>query len=238
MQRPADFLGEARVGTVGHSGKTPEVKFKRATFLNRPAQIEFPGGGQAPIIWDARSREYFSPEQVYGQQVAFQMKFSGFSRLRFAAKVALSAGFYTLGDYFREKVAHADTRRMMYAINTKELKAIKSPDPTLYYDTFTPVREEDRGLHSVISSLCTALRGSIVMINPGPANIGVSVGVLGNFIGSINMPADTTNFPTTPDFDLGHCLVICNGVLGRFSFRELLLNYAVELQSAVQRKEQ
>ena len=87
-----------------------------------------------------------SPEKVAGETLHVQMRFNFLIRLRFVAKVVLSAGYYIFGDYFKNYVSHADTRRMMYASNVEEFKAIKSDNPTLYYDTFTPVKDEDRVL--------------------------------------------------------------------------------------------
>jgi hypothetical protein len=215
----------------GHSGTPPKVDFKRAMFQNQPVQVAFPGGGQAPRIRDAKSRRYLSSDEIDGKQVEIRMRFNQFSRIRFAAKVALSAGFYALGDYFREDVAHGDARRRMYATNNEEFKAITSDNPTLVHDAFMPVKEGDRVPHSVISSSCNCLRGSVVLIVPGPANVVISVGVLGNYVGSINMPADTTKFSWTVDYDIGHCLVVVDRQLEIVSFRDYLASYAAKLES-------
>ncbi len=219
----------------GHSGTSPTVRF-RAVFQGRPAQVTFPGGGLVPVIWDAKSRQDVSREHVEGQQFTVQLSFLQFSRIRFAAKVGLSAGFYALGDYFREHVAHCDARRIMYADNYEDREAIKAHIQTRVHDPFLPISEgpiseDSRALHSVIVSSCNHLRGSVVLILRGPSNLSVSVGVLGNYVGTLNMPADTSAFPDRPDWDDGHCLVVCGRQLERLSFRDYLTNYLAELES-------
>lgn len=206
----------------GHSGTQPKVISKRATFRDRPAQVTFPGGGRAPVIWDAKSRQDVSPEQVEGQQFNVQWSIPRFSRIRFTAKVALSAGFYALGDYFREHVAHGEARRIMYSASYEDFKAIASHVRTRVHDPFIPISEECRNLYSVISFLCARLHGSVVLILPGPTNLGISVGVLGNYVGTLNMPAGTSAFPDRPDYELGHCLVVVDRQLERLSFRDYL----------------
>jgi hypothetical protein len=59
----------------------------------------------------------------------------------------------------------------------------------------------------------------------------VTSGVLGNYVGTLNMPADTSAFPYRPDWDVGHCLVVCGRQLQRLSFRDYLTNYLAELES-------
>ena len=60
------------------------------------------------------------------------------------------------------------------------------------------------------------------MLIPGPENIGVVVGVLGHYLGMINLPADTSHFPSDLNCDLGRCLVVSDRKLFRCSWRELL----------------
>jgi hypothetical protein len=206
----------------GHSGTPPRVILKRATFQDRPVQVTFPGGGRAPVIWAAKSRLDVSPEQVEGQQFSVKWSMPQFGRIRFAAKVALSAGFYALGNYFREHVAHGEARRIMYSASYEDFKTIASHVRTRVADPFTPISEECHDLHSVISFSCTRIRGSVVLILPGPTNLVISVGVLGNYVGTLNMPADTSAFPGRPDYDLGHCLVVVDRQLERLSFRDYL----------------
>jgi hypothetical protein len=56
------------------------------------------------------------------------------------------------------------------------------------------------------------------------------VGVLGEFMGMINIPADTTGFPNEGDYDLGHCIFLQNGEVKRMSFRRVLTNLTEYLE--------
>jgi hypothetical protein len=209
------------------------VRF-RAVFQDRPAQVTFPGDGLAPVIWDAKSRQDVSPEQVEGHQFDMQLSILLSSRIRFVAKVALSAGFYALGDYFREHVAHGEARRIMYSTTYEDFKAVVSNVRTRVHDPFLPISEDSRVLHSAISSSCTHLRGSVVIIRCGSTNLGVSVGVLGNYVGTLDIPT-TSAFPERPEYDLGHCLVVVDRQLERLSFRDYLASYQAGIIDAMNR---
>jgi hypothetical protein len=63
----------------------------------------------------------------------------------------------------------------------------------------------------------------VLVFTPGPANLGIFGGVLGAYLGMLNVPADTTDFPRTGDHDLGHALVVTKGKkVYRGSYRTLV----------------
>ncbi|MDF9433359.1 hypothetical protein M1C61_02480, partial [Chromohalobacter israelensis] len=51
--------------------------------------------------------------------------------------------------------------------------------------------------------------------------IGVTVGILGRFVATLNVPANTEQFPFSDQNDLGHAVIIENGRLQRISYRAL-----------------
>ncbi len=75
------------------------------------------------------------------------------------------------------------------------------------------------------------------MIVPGPENVGVCVGILGQYVGMINLPADTSRFPDDLSYDLGHCLVVKNRKLVRVSFRQFLAALGSELMAILKAEE-
>jgi len=208
----------------GHSGTKPKVIFKKARFRNRPAQVTFPGEGNAPIIWDAMSKTELPEKEVVGKNVSANLSIQRFARIRFVAKVALSAGYFALGDFYRKHVRHEEVRQIMNAETIDDFKKIASIIKTRIHDQFMPISEDCSELHAVLSFACNRLRGSAAIILPGPSNLGVTVGVLGSYVGTINIPADTSEYPDSNDFDLGHCLLVVDKTLQSMSFRECMAN--------------
>lgn len=52
-------------------------------------------------------------------------------------------------------------------------------------------------------------------------NLGIVVGVLGQYVATLNVPANTSDFPFTELNDLGHAIVIESGHAKRISYRGL-----------------
>jgi hypothetical protein len=91
------------------------------------------------------------------------------------------------------------------------------------YDPFSGPEEKDRTEFQAQEFLCKFVNGSCVLAMPGPRNVGFTVGVLGQFVGMLNVPANTRNFPTDADYDLGHAVVLQKGRVFRMSYRALLI---------------
>jgi hypothetical protein len=206
----------------GHSGKKPEVIFKNATFEGRPAQVQFLGGDKLPRIWDARSASYVDEETIAGKQLTIAFEHDRSLIVRFAAKVALSAGYFALGDYWRQYVDHSQARLVMNARTPDQRKELIPKVKILFHDIYNVLSDAQRWFEDVLKLCCASINGPVVMIIPGTENIGVVVGVLRQYLGMINIPADTSNFPSDPAYDLGHCLIVSDRKLTRCSWRVLL----------------
>lgn len=90
----------------GHSGKIPQPTARVASYGvdGRPAQIRF--NGKDPLkVWDARERRVLDEQETVGQNLRFQLHLNMIVRVRFVAKVLLSAGYFVYGESFRH---HAD----------------------------------------------------------------------------------------------------------------------------------
>jgi hypothetical protein len=220
----------------GHNKKKPQVIFKKATFQGRPAQVEFLGGKNLPLIWDARSASYVDSAIIPGETVGINFAWDRLIMFRLAAKVALSAGYFALGDYWRNHVDHGQARLIMNAGTLDEARKIKPQLKALVHDLYTDLPDDQKWFADVLRLCCALIKGSIIMIIPGPENVGVVVGILGQYFGMVNLPADTSQFPLLdPAYDLGHCLVVSDRKLARCSFRELLwliLNAAAQQPDA------
>jgi hypothetical protein len=113
----------------GHSGRRPEVIFKNATFEGRPAQVQFLGGNNLPLVWDARSATYLDPEKI-GKSLTIQWKMDRSLIMRFAAKVALSAGYFSLGDYWRNSTPDLKRSKYYQQLHSTRRKKILFPTPS------------------------------------------------------------------------------------------------------------
>jgi hypothetical protein len=144
----------------------------------------------------------------------------GYGRLKFSAKVALAGGYFVFGNWFRQNVNHDELRALMnFDINSQKsdfkgfgLKVIPE---------FTPPEDKDVEHLAVERFFCQIIEGSCVYFVPGPVNIGITVGILGQFVATLNVPANTDEFPFTEENDLGHAVIIEDGILQRMSYRNL-----------------
>jgi hypothetical protein len=139
---------------------------------------------------------------------------------RFVAKVALSAGYFVYGDLFRMNVKHQEFRDIMNHRPTELGEAIYKME-ALVDDRFSTDVSENL---QVFRAICQATRpSSLIGLVPGPARFGVFVGVLGDYMGMISVPANTIGFPNEGVFRWGHVIVLDKKQgATRLSFRETL----------------
>ena len=70
----------------------------------------------------------------------------------------------------------------------------------------------------VLRKFCSNVDGSVVVLLPGPNSFQITVGILGQFIGTISVPANTKHFPNEADYHWGHVMVLTNKTLSRCSW--------------------
>ena len=63
---------------------------------------------------------------------------------------------------------------------------------------------------------------SVVGLVPTQRSVTIFVGVLGMYVGLLDVPADTTEFPLRGMHDLGHVMVLREGKIERQSLRNAL----------------
>ena len=191
-------LRRTEYDTRGHSGKEPMATIKNATYGDddRPAQVHL-HRKRGLNVWDVRDRE----TKTNVGSVCFKTFLNFDLPVRFTAKVALAAGYYIYGDLFREHVDHRQLRDVMN-IDLAKLDLNKSPAAlgldhlTLLADHY--LYEEPSNPDSPILCLrkfCSIVRGSVVVLVPGTDCFRVAVGILGQYLATINVPANTKSFP-------------------------------------------
>jgi hypothetical protein len=203
----------------GHSRREPTVRTKG---------LEKATGRRLELNWGKRLEVYDPRAERARTGVTFETTFDidVDIRLRFLAKCFLSAGYLVYGDLFRRAVDHREPRLAMNKPIREFSKAEGASFRTRilgwwHGDLQDPKQAEMFALQNALSSL----EGSFLVFTPGPANLGIFGGVLGAYLGMLNVPADTTDFPRTGHHDLGHAIVVANRKVYRGSFRVLLQQF-------------
>jgi hypothetical protein len=224
-----DFLmlfNRDKANAKGHSGSQPQPVARRATLIDgSPVQVTFSKNGLQ--IYDLKQRRYLGKGERRGGQVKIDgLTLDLNADIKFVAKVALAAGFYAYGDLFRTGVMHSEPRKI---VNANSLTDIR-PDVRLYTRFQSDQELPDPGDFQMFKMIVQLSSCSCVLIIPGKDCFGVVVGVLGEFMGMINIPADTTGFPNEGDYDLGHCIFLQSGKVKRMSFRHVAMTLSDYLE--------
>ena len=210
----------------GHSNKQPFPLAKKSKlfFSNKPVQVAFKK--EKIEIFSPIDRRNLDESEVSGEKFLSTFKLDVYSRMRFTAKVALSVGYFIYGDLFRNNVNHNEIRKLTsFDRSTADRKDFEGFTTKGWFWPFL-VEEKDKEDHQLYQFLASHLESSFVLAIPGPSNLGLIVGILGQVVGIINCPAKTDHFPVGDDHDLGHLVSTKGGKVSRMSYRELIKNAA------------
>ena len=210
-------------GVRGYSGHKGTVKWRKSSMDGRPIQIT--STRERIFAWDARDRRELEDHEFVGKTVQTEFKIGMHTALRFLAKVALGGGYFLYGDSFRSAADCDPLRRLIFLDLEAEKKAgVLSNSGIKVCDRFHPDSQgSDEG--AVFRVLCESLRRTLLIAVPHQDSISFHVGVVGMFVGSLIVPADTRGLPIDGDHDLGHAMVLAPGELERLSFRALAQDY-------------
>ena len=219
-------LTRTKYDARGHSGKEPKATIKNATYGddNRAAQVHF-HNQKGLSLWDVRDREIKKVPGTFKISSSLNVDLP----IRFTAKVALAAGYYVYGDLFRESVDHRQFRDVM-CTDLSKLDLSKNPEAlglshlTLTADSYLHAPATESDLQS-IRLFCSAVRGSVVMLMPGPDFLSVAVGILGRYLAMVTAPANTKAFPNSGEFNWGHVIAVSEKKLYRTSVADGLSQF-------------
>ena len=213
-------LKRTKFDARGHSGKKPVALIRTATYGDdsRPAQAQF-HSKRGMRVWDSRDREFKERVPRFEITVSIDIDLP----VRFVAKVALAAGYFVYGDLFRQHVDHRQLRDVMNT-DLRKLDLTRSPEDlglghlTLRVDSYLHEVIEESDVGSAFRrAFCSSAGTSVVMLIPGDNCFKVSVSILGQYVGMVNVPAETEKFPNYGDYELGHVLAASGNTLKRFS---------------------
>ena len=221
-------MHRTKYDTRGHSGKEPWATIKNASYGvdDRPAQVHF-HRKHGIRLWDVRDRKEKSGIGSFRINTTLNIDLP----VRFVAKVGLAAGYYAYPDLFRDHVDHHQLRRVMMidpaklestdrAVEANANRVIARVDNYLY----APPSEKD-WKRLVLWQFCSRVEGSVVVLLPGPDCLHVTVGVLGQFIGTVSVPANTRCFPNEGDYHWGHVMLVTNKRLERKSWLKCMKDF-------------
>lgn len=205
----------------GHSNTPPELLLKKSHLGDekRPVQVTL-RGKEDMLVWDAMTRRHLTPHEIGENKISSQLKIDAHGRKRFVAKVALSAGYFIYGKLFRTHVQHQELRALMN-FSSESKREDFANFGLRGYDEFSSVDEVDKEQSELLGLFCQLIKGSCVIAEFGPSNVVISVGILGKWIGSLNVPAITDSFPLEGVHDLGHVVALCDGKMTTLSYRQL-----------------
>ena len=213
-------LHRTKYDARGHSGKRPTATIKRATYGsdNRPAEASF-HHKYGVQLWDAQDREMKKGAGSIHINTTLNIDLP----VRFTAKVALAAGYFVYGDLFRNHVDHRQLRDVM-RINPVDLDPNQSMRElglehlTLRIDTYLKEAPSDPESELLwLRLFCKAVKGSVIVLMPGEGCFGVAVGILGQYLAMVNVPANTGTFRNEGDYAWGHVVAVVDRKIKRCS---------------------
>jgi hypothetical protein len=211
-------------GVKGH-GKTAHVpRWRHVKMDDRPLQVRHEK--HRIVVWDARERRELSPEEYAERPMTARLKIGMHTALRFLAKAALGGGYFLYGDVFRTAIDCDPLREVIFLdIEASKQRGTLQKSQIRVCDRF---HEDSYGSGPAVlyRAICELTQRSLFIAFPTASNsVSFHVGIVGQYIGSINIPAKTEDLPIDGEHDLGHAIVLGPGIMERMSFRALATDF-------------
>ena len=161
--------------------------------------------------------------------------------VRFTAKVALAAGYFVYGDHFRHHVDHQQLRDVMRVrparlnlTDDADLRVLQHINVRVDHCLREPPAESEWRLNA-LRAFCSDVEGSVVILVPGDGALGVTVGILGQFLATVITPADTSAFPNEGAYAWGRVLAMTHAKLECSSWMDALSQWVTPSQEVTTR---
>jgi hypothetical protein len=213
----------------GHSNKEVKVRLKSSRLQ--------PTGEKVHVTFHQKHVEFYdvinqrSLDPGVKRDVEAQVYVDAMCRTRFTAKTLLATGYYVYGDLFRQHADHPSLRTYMNRTFARPGAEVQYTNLRLY-DPCSPVAPAHVATYETMKEICAWLKSSCVVIMLCQDSVIGTVGILGELIASINVPAKAEMLPNSGDYRLGHVIYFPNGRLVRKSFYDAV----TELGQAIRDK--
>jgi len=214
----------------GHSKQQPEVRIRTATYGTdqRPAQVTL-RGQDGLTVWDAKERREIPEKELSGRPIHLRFLIKPYDRIRFVAKVALAAGYAIYGDLFRVTANHNDLRALMQAGSIRSAKKVLTSSNLRGCFDLYPIEKKDVHETRLQKKMCETVEGSVVITIPTTTGVLFTVGVLGHWVGTLNVPAVTDSYPIDEAHDLGQVTLLIAKQMEKISYRDFAKRMLEEL---------
>ena len=204
----------------GHSAKKPVTVLKSGKLADEksPVRVEI-DRSSGLNLWCPIEKKPILNTDPKASKVSFFAYLDTTIRLRFVAKTALSAGYYAYGNLFADHVEHEELRFIMNHYGTAEeveLKTIKTCADDQFSDDKSPVLRAFRFVCGIVK------QSSCIGLVPSDNRLAIFVGILGQYIGMVNVPCDSSSLSNTGDYTWGRFICVQEGRLIEMSWRQLV----------------
>ena len=218
-------------GVQGHGTKSPAPRWSRVTIDGRPSQVTW--AKESVAIWDSRDRRMLKEIEAAGKKMTATLRIDLYATYRFIAKAALGGGYYLYGNTFKDAVDCDQLRALMFNdMETAQREKIFKNSEIMICDRFHP-DSHPASAGGIYRALCESRRRSVFIVVPYRDAISFHIGVTGTFVGSMIVPAMTDQLPVDGEHDLGHAIALGPGDMESSSFRALVQEFSIWLDSNV-----
>ena len=178
----------------GHSGKPPIARFNTTYGKDkRKALVDLsqkPGAGIK--FWDVLDRKYVKVPSEFPISLSMNIDLP----IRFVAKVALGSGYYVHGESFHGNVDHRQLRDVMNidpaTLDLTKIQAELDLDHLTLsvHNWFHEINSKSDPMWFIIE-LCRSVKNSVVIMAYGNGRFIVAVGLLGQYLGTVFVPANS-----------------------------------------------
>ena len=202
-------LTRAKNNIRGHSRKTVRLDV-RGRVSGHPSTYSLTHKGST--IFDHILRKNLTGKIEMQMSVKFDLAL----RLRFVCKVALAAGYFLFGKRFVQYVDCESLRQTMLS------ETIEGFSPRIrYYDSFTDAKNVDKPMVDACEYLFKLFGKSAIVFSYHSKGIIIFVSINGEYIGSVNVDADTELLVSSDSNTLGRVLV-CDTKLEIYELRDAI----------------
>jgi len=225
---PLVMFARRAAGAKGHSRTHPVPVWKKSTFKGKPVQVIL--DTEELKVFDPISRSTLPEAKVVGEQITTQLTFDRHASTRFTAKAGLGGAYIAYGDSLRSSLDCDELRKVIALdIGAARQNPDSLPRNIRIVERFSVDVNGGNPDATMYRLFCTFTPRSTLVLAPYANGLCISVGVLGQFMGSLFCPADTKTLATDSDFSEGEVILLGPGEKQRIPLK----TYAMDVLSSI-----